>query len=38
MEKPKLDLYINIGYILIRKESLKEIFKFKNFENFLSFH
>lgn len=35
VEKPKLDLYINIGYILIKKDKLKKIFKFNNFQNFL---
>ena len=36
-EKPKLDLYMNIGYILIKKVKLKNIFKFKNFQNFLTY-
>ena len=35
IEKPKLDFYINIGYILIQKKYLKNIKNFKNFESFL---
>ena len=37
LEKPKLNLYINIGYILIKKDKLKKISKFKNFQNFLKY-
>ncbi len=37
LEKPKLNLFINIGYILIKKNKLKDIFKFKNFQNFLKY-
>jgi len=37
LEKPKLDFYINIGYILIQKKVLKNIKRFKNFEGFLKY-
>ena len=35
LEKPKLDLFINIGYMLFKKEKLKKLDNHKSFESFL---
>ena len=34
LEKPKLNIYINIGYILIKKRKLKYLFEYKKFREF----
>ena len=36
-EKPKLDVWINIGYFIIKKELFKFVNQFNKFENFLDF-
>ena len=37
MEKPKLDKWINIGYLIMRKELFKHLYSFDRFEDFLKY-
>ena len=36
-EKPSLNVWFNIGYIIINKSVFKDIFRFKKFEFFLKY-
>jgi len=36
LEKPKLNLWINVGFVLLNKKYYKLLFKFKTFKNFLT--